>query len=455
MDLTTVVLAAGQGTRMRSALPKVLQPLAGKPLLAHVLDQVDGIGCTDTVVVYGHGGDAVQTAFPGDALKWAHQTEQLGTGHAVKTAMPRVDDGRLVLILCGDVPLLRPATLRALIDSCATGDVGVLTVDMDDPSGYGRIVRDAAGHVRAIVEQKDASPDELAIPEINSGVICAPSTELRQWLDALSTNNAQGEYYLTDVIATAARNGSTVHAVKADDPDEVMGINDRRQLAAAECIFQHRLANELMDTGVSLADPARVDIRGSLSAGQDTFIDVNCVFEGDVVLGERVHIGPGAVIKNTTIGDDTVIYPHCVMEDSAIGARCQIGPFARLRPGAEFATGAKAGNFVEVKKSQIGEGSKINHLTYIGDATVGRDVNVGAGTITCNYDGANKHQTTIGDGAFIGSGVNLVAPISVGVGATVGAGSTISRDAPSGELTLNRAPQKTISSWKRPVKKPR
>ncbi|MEM8984691.1 MAG: bifunctional UDP-N-acetylglucosamine diphosphorylase/glucosamine-1-phosphate N-acetyltransferase GlmU [Pseudomonadota bacterium] len=453
--MTTVILAAGQGTRMRSALPKVLQPLAGKPLLGHVLDLVAAIDCSDTVVVYGHGGKAVQAAFPAETLKWAEQAEQLGTGHAVKMAMPHIDDGRLVLVLCGDVPLLRPATLQALLSTCANGDVGVLTVDIDDPTGYGRIVRDTSGFVQAIVEQKDASPDELTVREINSGVICAPSAKLRQWLDALSTDNAQGEYYLTDVISAAANDGTTVHAVKADDPDEVMGINDRRQLAAAECIYQHRLANELMDSGVSLADPARIDIRGSLRSGQDTFIDVNCVFEGDVVLGERVHIGPGAVIKNTTIGDDTVIHPHCVMEDSAIGARCQIGPFARLRPGAEFAAGSKAGNFVEVKKSHIGEGSKVNHLTYIGDATVGRDVNVGAGTITCNYDGANKHHTTIGDEAFIGSGVNLVAPITVGAGATVGAGSTISRDAPDGELTLNRAPQKTITGWQRPVKKKR
>ncbi|MEL7536983.1 MAG: bifunctional UDP-N-acetylglucosamine diphosphorylase/glucosamine-1-phosphate N-acetyltransferase GlmU [Pseudomonadota bacterium] len=453
MQLSIVVLAAGQGKRMRSALPKVLQRLAGKPLLGHVLDVAAALSCDDTVVVYGHGGDQVQAAFPDPELKWAHQAEQLGTGHAVKMAMPSVADDRLALVLCGDVPLLTAPTLERLVEQCADGSVGVLTVDLDDPTGYGRIIRDDEGQVRAIVEQKDASAEQLAVREINSGVICAPSTELRRWLDALSADNAQGEYYLTDIIGAAVADGIPVHAVKGDDPDEVMGINDRRQLAAAECLYQHRYANALLDAGVSLADPARIDVRGSLSAGHDTFIDVNCVFEGDVVLGDRVHIGPGAVIVDSEIGDDTVVHPQCVLEQARVGARCQIGPFARLRPGAEFAEGAKAGNFVEVKKARIGEGSKVNHLTYIGDATIGDKVNVGAGTITCNYDGANKHHTTIGDDAFIGSGVNLVAPVDIGAGATIGAGSTIAKEAPAGKLTLNRAPVKTVDGWKRPVKK--
>ena len=453
MELSIVVLAAGQGTRMRSALPKVLQPMAGRALLGHVLKTAAGLGCDDTVVVYGHGGDKVQAAFADHDLKWALQAEQLGTGHAVKMAMPSIDDNRLVLVLCGDVPLLGAATLKKLVDQCAAGHVGVLTVDMDDPTGYGRILRDANGQVTAIVEQKDATPAELGVSEINSGVICAPSTALRRWLDALSADNAQGEYYLTDIIGAAVADGIPVHGVKGDDPDEVMGINDRRQLAAAERIFQRRVANDLLTAGVALADPARIDVRGSLTAGRDSFIDINAVFEGDVELGERVTIGPGAVIRDSRIGDDTVIHAHSVMESANIGARCQIGPFARLRPGAEFAAGSKAGNFVEVKKAVIGPGSKINHLTYIGDATVGSNVNVGAGTITCNYDGANKHHTTIGDDAFIGSGANLVAPVEIGAGATIGAGSTICREAPAGQLTLNRAPQKTVEGWTRPTKK--
>ena len=452
MELSIVVLAAGQGKRMRSTLPKVLQPLAGRALLGHVLGVAAELGCDDTVVVYGHGGDAVQAAFPSSALKWALQAEQLGTGHAVKMAMPSIDDNRLVLVLCGDVPLLRAATLQRLIDECAGGDVGVLTVDLDDPTGYGRILRNAAGDVHGIVEQKDGTAEQLAVREINSGVICAPSTALRGWLDALSADNAQGEYYLTDIIGAAVRDGIAVHGVKGDDPDEVMGINDRRQLAAAERIWQRRAADALLADGVAIADPARVDIRGTLRAGVETFIDVNCVFEGDVRLGERVVIGPGAVIRDSDIGDDTVVHPHCVIESATVAANCQIGPFARLRPGARFENGAKAGNFVEVKKAVIGDGSKVNHLTYIGDATIGRNVNVGAGTITCNYDGANKHHTTIGDNAFIGSGANLVAPVEIGEGATIGAGSTISREAPAGKLTLNRAPQKTVEGWQRPVK---
>ncbi len=453
MELSIVILAAGQGTRMRSALPKVLQPMAGKPLLGHVLDSARELGCEDICVVYGHGGETVCREFEGEMIKWALQAEQLGTGHAVKMAMPQIDDSQLALILCGDVPLLRAETMQSLVAACEDGSTGVLTVDMPDPTGYGRIVRNANGDVIRIVEQKDASAAEQAINEINSGVICCPAAKLKQWLENLGADNSQGEYYLTDVIAAAAAAGDTVRGIKANDPEEVMGINDRRQLAIAERVFQRRAANALLDAGATLADPARVDVRGTLTVGQDTFIDINAVFEGNVSLGKNVRIGAGAIIMNSVIGDGTEIHPHSVVDSAQIGAKCQIGPFARIRPGAVFKDGSKAGNFVEVKKSVIGEGSKVNHLTYIGDAIIGNKVNVGAGTITCNYDGVNKFQTIIGDGAFIGSGVELVAPVEIGEGATIGAGSTIGKPAPANKLTLTRAPQKTIDSWQRPRKK--
>ncbi len=453
MDLSIVILAAGQGTRMRSALPKVLQLMAGKPLLGHVLDSARELGCDDICVVYGHGGDTVTNRYSGELIKWAHQAEQLGTGHAVKMAMPNIEDSKLVLVLCGDVPLLRAETMKQLTDACQDGSTGVLTVDMPDPSGYGRIIRNEQGNVVRIVEQKDASDAEKAVTEINSGVICCPAAKLKGWLNELSSDNSQGEYYLTDVIAAAAAAGDTVRGVKTDDAEEVMGINDRRQLAVAERAYQRRAANALLDAGVTLADPARVDVRGSLEVGQDSFVDVNTVFEGNVRIGKNVRIGAGAVIKDSVIGDNTEVHPHSIIDTAQLGEDCQIGPFARIRPGAVFKDGAKAGNFVEVKKSEIGLGSKVNHLTYIGDATVGDNVNVGAGTITCNYDGANKHQTVIGDGAFIGSGVQLVAPVEVGAGATIGAGSTIGKNTPADKLTLTRSPQKTIDGWQRPTKK--
>src|SRR6056297_1473979 len=427
---------------MRSDLPKVLQPLAGRPLLAHVVDTARALGADDVCVVYGHGGDRVRDAFPQADLRWALQAEQLGTGHAVMQALPDTPEANQVLVLCGDVPLIRPETLRRLTEACADDSVGVLTVDVPDPSGYGRIVR-----------QKDASGAELDIAEINSGIIIAPAARLSGWLAGLSADNAQGEYYLTDIIAGAVADGVPVHGVKADTWTEVMGINDKRQLAEAERALQRRRVEEIMTAGATVADPARVDIRGTLTVGRDVFIDVNAVFEGEVVLGDRAHIGPGVVVRDSRIGADSVIHPHTVIEESVIRNGCQIGPFARLRPGAEFADGSKAGNFVEVKKSLIGEGSKVNHLTYIGDTTIGRKVNVGAGTITCNYDGANKHRTVIGDGAFIGSGVNLVAPVEVGAGATIGAGSTISKPAPADKLTLARNKQITLEHWKRPQKK--
>ncbi|WP_405243570.1 bifunctional UDP-N-acetylglucosamine diphosphorylase/glucosamine-1-phosphate N-acetyltransferase GlmU [Lentisalinibacter salinarum] len=453
MPLSIVILAAGQGTRMRSDLPKVLQPLAGRPLLAHVVDTARALGAADICVVYGHGGDRVRDGFPEADLRWALQAEQLGTGHAVMQALPDTPEPNQVLVLCGDVPLIRPETLQRLTEACADGSVGVLTVDVPDPTGYGRIVRGADGDVQRIVEQKDASGAELDIAEINSGIIVAPAARLSGWLENLSADNAQGEYYLTDIIASAVADGVAVHGVKAESWTEVMGINDKRQLAEAERALQRRRVEEIMTAGATVADPARVDIRGTLTVGRDVFIDVNAVFEGEVVLGDRARIGPGVVVRDSRIGADSVIHPHTVIEESVIHAGCQIGPFARLRPGAEFADGSKAGNFVEVKKSLIGEGSKVNHLTYIGDTTIGRKVNVGAGTITCNYDGANKHRTVIGDGAFIGSGVNLVAPVEVGAGATIGAGSTISKPAPAERLTLARSKQITLEHWKRPQKK--
>ncbi|MEO1580639.1 MAG: bifunctional UDP-N-acetylglucosamine diphosphorylase/glucosamine-1-phosphate N-acetyltransferase GlmU [Pseudomonadota bacterium] len=450
--MSVVILAAGKGTRMRSDIPKVLQPLAGKPLLAHVLDLTDDIHADDVVVVYGFGGDQVQAAFDSPNLKWALQAEQLGTGHAVQQAMPQIEDGDRVLVLCGDVPLLTASTLQRLLQETPTDAVGVLTVEMDDPTGYGRIIRNAAGTVDRIVEQKDANDDELLVEEINSGVFAVPAAPLRRWLTALEPKNAQGEYYLTDIVGLAVDDGINVHAVVCDDPEETMGINDRVQLAEAECAFQNRAAIALMQAGARLADPARVDIRGTVTVGRDVFIDINAVFIGDVVLGDRVQIGPNCIVQQSVIEAGTQVLANSLIESSRVGESCNIGPYARLRPGAVLERGAKVGNFVEVKKSTIGEGSKVNHLTYIGDAQIGKNVNVGAGTITCNYDGANKHLTTIGDDAFIGSGVELVAPISVGKGATIGAGTTLSKDAPDGQLTIERARQRTIDGWQRPEK---
>lgn len=452
MGLSIVILAAGQGTRMRSDLPKVLQPLAGKPLLAHVLACANDLGADDVCVVYGHGGEAVQAAFPATGVRWALQAEQLGTGHAVQQAMPDTLSASRVLILAGDVPLLQSATLDRLLEETPDTGMAVLTVDMDDPTGYGRIVRNDEG-VSRIVEQKDASEDELALTEINTGVFLCPGEGLKNWLTNLSNDNSQGEYYLTDVIAMAVADGVEVHGIKADSSVEVMGINDKKQLAEAERALQARLVDELMAEGVGFADPARVDIRGTLSCGKDVFIDVNAVFEGDVHLGDGTKIESNNLIRDSRLGAGNVIHSNCHIEGASTGNSCEIGPFARLRPGAELANEVKIGNFVEVKKSTIADGSKVNHLTYIGDAEIGSGVNVGAGTITCNYDGVNKHKTTIGDDASIGSNVNLIAPVSIGKGATVGAGSTISKSVPEGVLTVARAKQKNIEDWTRPNKK--
>ena len=452
MGLSTIILAAGQGTRMRSDLPKVLQPLAGKPLLAHVLDCAAALAADDVCVVYGHGGETVRSGFPGADLRWALQAEQLGTGHALQQAMPDTPDANRVLVLFGDVPLLLPATCKRLLDETPPADLAVLTVDMDDPTGYGRVIRET-GNVSCIVEEKDAGPDEKAVREINTGVMVGPAERLRAWLGSLGNDNAQGEYYLTDVIAMAVNDGVTVHGIKADTWTEVMGINDKKQLAEAERALQARLVDELMKEGVGFADPARVDIRGTLSCGKDVFIDVNAVFEGDVVLGDGVKIESNNLVRDSRLGPGTLVHSNCHIEGADTGLNCEIGPFARLRPGAHLANNVKVGNFVEIKKSTVADGSKVNHLTYIGDSVIGKGVNVGAGTITCNYDGANKFQTTIGDGAFIGSGVELVAPVRIGSGATVGAGSTITKDVPDESLVLERSRQKTVPGWKKPVKK--
>ena len=452
MGLSTIILAAGQGTRMRSPLPKVLQPLAGRPLLAHVLECAAALRADDVCVVYGHGGEAVRKRFPDTRIRWSLQAEQLGTGHAVQQAMPDTPDENRVLILFGDVPLLTASTCERLLADTPAGDVAVLTVDMDDPTGYGRIIREE-GSVNCIVEEKDAGPEEKAVNEINTGVLVCPADKLRHWLADLSNDNAQGEYYLTDVIAMAVNDKVTVHGVKADTWTEVMGINDKKQLAEAERALQARLVDELMQNGVGFADPARVDIRGSLTCGKDVYIDINAVFEGDVVLGDGVIIESNNLVRESTLGAGTVVHSNCHIEGATTGDSCEIGPFARLRPGAELAANVKIGNFVEVKKSTIAEGSKVNHLTYIGDTDIGKGVNVGAGTITCNYDGANKHQTTIGDGAFIGSGVELVAPVKVGANATIGAGSTITKEVGDEQLVIERARQKAVPGWQRPKKK--
>jgi len=452
LGLSVIILAAGQGTRMRSALPKVLQPLAGRPMLAHVLDTARLLDPDDICVVYGHGGESVRLTFPADDVRWALQAEQLGTGHAMLQAMPGTPAGNRVLVLFGDVPLLTVSTLAALVDAARDDELLVLTVDLDDPTGYGRILREGDA-VIGIVEEKDATGAQKCITEINTGVMVCDAARLRQWLGRLSNDNAQGEYYLTDIIAMAVADGVAVHGMKASKQVEVMGINDKKQLAHAERSLQARLVDELMAAGVGFADPARVDIRGKLSCGSDVFIDVNAVFEGDVTLGNGVRIESNNLIRDSRLGAGVVVHSNCHIEGATAGDGCEIGPFARLRPGAELSDNVKVGNFVEIKKSRIAAGSKVNHLTYIGDSDVGANVNVGAGTITCNYDGVNKHRTVIGDGAFIGSGVNLVAPVAVGKDATIGAGSTITKRVPDGQLTLARARQLTVKGWKRPQKK--
>ena len=452
MGLSVVILAAGQGTRMKSALPKVLHPLGGVPLLQHVIRTARALSPASIRVVYGHGGEQVPQALSQAGVEWVLQEEQKGTGHAVEQAMPGIADDDTVLVLYGDVPLIRPQTLRQLVDEAGEDRLVLLTAVLEDPHGYGRIVRDADGRPSAIVEHKDASEAQRQIREINTGFLAAPAGRLRGWLQRLDNRNAQGEFYLTDVIAMAAAEGAPLDSVTAEDEFEVLGVNDRVQLATLERVYQRRQAERLMRAGVTLADPARFDQRGELEVGQDCFIDINVIFEGTVKIGRDVKIGHNCLIKNTIIGDGVEILGNCVIEDAEIGAASRIGPFARIRPQTRLAEGVHVGNFVEIKKSSVAAGSKINHLSYIGDTRMGSGVNVGAGTITCNYDGASKHLTEIGDDVFIGSDTQLVAPVRVGDGATIGAGSTITRDVPPGELTLSRSPQQTRTGWKRPVK---
>ena len=452
LSLSVVILAAGQGKRMKSALPKVLQPLAGKPLLKHVIDVAQGLQPSVVSIVYGHGGEAVRAALKAEKASWALQAQQLGTGHAVMQALPALNDDALVLVLYGDVPLIRRSTLEELVKLAGPKAMSLLTMVVDNPSGYGRIVRNKRGQVLGIVEQKDASKAQLQITECNTGILAAPAKLLKKWLGKLKNNNSQGEYYLTDIVAMAVKDKVKVNPLVSPTVAEVLGINDKVQLAEVEGLRRAQVARDLMIAGVTLADPARLDVRGTLTHGSDVFIDINAVFEGDVTLGDRVRIGPNCVIRDAKIGDDTEIFANCVVDSADIGGHCLIGPFSRVRPTSTLANGVHIGNFVEVKNSKVGAGSKANHLSYVGDAEVGSRVNVGAGTIIANYDGANKHRTVIEDDAHTGSNSVLVAPITVGAGATVGAGSTVTRGVPAGKLTLARARQVVIDDWVRPVK---
>jgi bifunctional UDP-N-acetylglucosamine pyrophosphorylase/glucosamine-1-phosphate N-acetyltransferase len=451
--LHIVILAAGQGKRMHSELPKVLHLMGYKPLLAHVLDCTASLNPDTVHVVYGHGGDIVPQTLSQYDANWVLQAEQLGTGHAVMQALPDINDDATVLVLYGDVPLIRADTLAPLVADAATGKLAILTAVLDDASGYGRIVRDKNDQIQAIVEHKDANGAQLAIREINTGILAAPAKWLKEVLSRIRNSNAQGEYYLTDIIALAVADGMAVSGKQPQDVVEILGINSKQDLATMERQYQARQVAQLLDQGVTVRDPARLDIRGNVLVGTDVEIDVNVIFEGSVSLADNVKIGANCIIRNSRIGDDCEIHPNSLIEDSEMGRGCQVGPYARLRPGASLYNGAKVGNFVEVKKSTIGERSKVNHLSYIGDTVIGNDTNIGAGTITCNYDGANKHQTIIGDNVFIGSDVQLVAPVIVANGATIGAGSTVTRDVPEGKLSLSRTPLKTIDGWERPQKK--
>ncbi len=452
VPLSVVILAAGQGKRMKSDLPKVLQPLAGRPLLTHVIDAARLLEPSGLYVVYGHGGDRVREALKDEQVSWVLQAERLGTGHALMQATPQIPDDHVVLVLYGDVPLIGPRTLAELLSLNGPKQLSLLTMILDDPSGYGRIVRNSRGQVRKIVEQKDASRKELKTQECNTGVLAAPAKLLKKWLKALKNDNVQGEYYLTDVISMAVAEKVAVNPLVATDLIEVLGVNDKAQLAEVEAAYRRRVARELMVGGVTVADPARLDVRGPVTYGVDVFLDVNVVLEGTVKLGNRVRVHPNCVIRNSEIGDDTEVFPNCVIDSTVIGSNCNIGPFARFRPVSTLANGVHIGNFVEVKNAQMGNDSKANHLAYVGDARVGERVNIGAGTIIANYDGANKHRTVIENDAHTGSNSVLVAPITVGAGATIAAGSTVAKEVPAGKLTIARARQVTIENWRRPIK---
>lgn len=450
--LNVVVLAAGKGTRMRSKLPKVLHPLAGKPLLHHVLDAARALDASKLCIVVGHESAQVCVSAQAQDVVFVEQTPQLGTGHALQLAAPFLDDAYPTLVLYGDVPLTRVETLRALVELAKGGGMGLLTVNLADPTGYGRIVRDGAGRVLKNVEHKDASDEERRIQEVNTGVLVAPTIALKQWLAKLSNNNAQGEYYLTDVIGMAVADGVQVNTSQPTYEWETLGVNSKAQLAQLEGIVRYTTSQALLESGVTLADPMRIDVRGELQCGMDVSIDVGCVFEGLVVLGDDVRIASYCVIKNSTIAAGTQVAAFSHIDGATVGESAKIGPFARLRPEAVLASDTHIGNFVEIKKSTVGRGSKVNHLSYVGDAKVGAGVNIGAGVITCNYDGVNKFETVIGDGAFIGSDTQLVAPVTIGANATIGAGSTITKNAADNTLTLSRAKQMTLAEWRRPVK---
>jgi len=453
MNIDIVILAAGKGTRMKSALPKVLHKLAGKNLLNHVIDAAHSIDSSKLHIVVGHQAKAVEQAIDNNAINWIEQTEQLGTGHAVQQALPNIDTDGKVLILYGDVPLITPETLQTLVNTADESTLALLTVSMDDPTGYGRIIRDSDSNVVGIVEHKDASEAQHAIAEVNTGILALNSDKLHEWLPQLNNDNSQQEYYLTDIIAMAANAGIVVKAVHPNSVYEVQGVNDRCQLNELERWYQLQRANNLMLEGVTLADPARVDVRGTLTTGKDVIIDINAIFEGRVDIADNVVIGPNVLIRNSSIGAGTHIEANTVIEDAVIENSCTIGPFARIRPGTKLEDGAKVGNFVETKKSTIGKGAKVNHLTYIGDAEIGAGTNIGAGTITCNYDGVNKFKTNIGKNVFIGSNSSLVAPVNISDNATVGAGSTVTKDINEGELAIGRGKQKNIRGWARPSKK--
>ena len=451
MSLHVVILAAGKGTRMRSSLPKVLHPVAGRPMVSHVIDTAHQLGAEATHLVYGHGGELLQQRLTDAQVTWVLQAEQLGTGHAVAQATPAIPDDAQVLVLYGDTPLITPTTLSKLLAVQPSGGIGLLTVTLANPTGYGRIVREN-GAVVGIIEQKDASAEQLAISEVNTGVLVAPAAKLKQWLAGLTCQNAQGEYYLTDVIGAAHRDGAAIATAQPAEAAETEGANNRLQLAALERFYQRREADRLMLEGVTLLDPARFDLRGSLVCGEDVILDTNVIIEGQVELGHRVRIGTGCVLKDCVIADDSIISPYTVIESSKLARATTVGPFARLRPGSVLGEEAHVGNFVEIKNASLGFGSKAGHLSYLGDSEIGADVNIGAGTITCNYDGANKHKTIIEDHVFVGSDTQLVAPVIVRKGATIGAGTTVTREVGENELVITRVPQRHIANWQRPVK---
>ena len=452
MAFSVIILAAGKGTRMKSALPKVLHKVGGIPMVQRIINTVQALSASNIHLVYGHGGDQLKATLTGDNLNWCLQQQQLGTGHAVQQAAPHISDNEDVLILVGDAPLIREETLAKLKEVKATCDLALLTVELDDPTGMGRIIREN-DNITAIVEHKDATEAQKEIREINTGMMMMAGKDLKRWLDALTNDNAQGEYYLTDIIAMAAAEGKRIQAAQPSEAVEVEGVNNRLQLSRLERALQHRQANELMMNGVSLADPQRFDLRGNLTTGQDVTIDINVVIEGTVRLGNQVTVGANCILKNCEIADNTVIEANSIVEDAVVGENCTVGPFARLRPGAVMHEKSKVGNFVEMKKAVLGAGAKANHLTYLGDAEVGANANIGAGTITCNYDGVNKSKTIIGENAFIGSNSSLVAPVCVGDGATVGAGSVITTNVDDKALAVARGKQRNISGWSRPTKK--